>query len=122
MQYLINNPLKIYVTVLVIIIATTFYIGRATAPSQPKLIDGDSVTITYSYNYDRLTPATCTTDFECETADLLTKNAEGKLFEVPQPPVYEPVIEPIDCAKGDLQCQKDNRLAGEPVTVPALTK
>ena len=74
--------------------------------------------------YKALTLETCATDWECETAQLIADNLEGKLIRTDDPiffPDAIPVIEPIDCETGDKECQRANKLnAGKPAHYPAV--
>lgn len=74
--------------------------------------------------YKALTLSECTTDWECETAQLIADNLAGKLIHTDDPiffPDSIPVVEPIDCETGDKECEKaDKQNAGKPAHYPAI--
>ena len=88
------------------------------------IVDAGEEEVIYHNPYDALTLDECVTDWECETAQLIVDNRDGKLLRTDDPrffPDSVPVIEPIDCEVGDAECEKDNkRSAGKPAHYPAI--
>lgn len=73
--------------------------------------------------YKALTLSECTTDWECETAQLIADNLAGKLIHIDDPiffPDSIPVVEPIDCEPKDKECLKQNANAGKPAHYPSI--
>lgn len=108
----------------VLTFAVGLFVGQQTV--------GD-VAVATSNPYNALTLETCTTDWECETAQLIADNLEGKLIRTDDPiffPDSVPIIEPIDyeqgespsdCETGDKECEKANKQnAGKPAHYPAI--
>ena len=100
---------------LVLMFAVGLIVGQQTA--------GD-VAVATSNPYKALTLDECVTDWECETAQLIADNLEGKLIHTDDPiffPDSIPIIEPIDCETGDKECERANKLnAGKPAHYPAI--
>ena len=73
--------------------------------------------------YKALTLDKCTTDYECNIAQLLDDQAKGRFVRTDDPisfPDTIPVIEPIDCETGDKECEKQNEDAGKPAHYPSI--
>ena len=73
--------------------------------------------------YKALTLDKCTTDYECNIAQLLDDQAKGRFVRTDDPiffPDTMPVIEPIDCEPNDKECLKQNENAGEPAHYPSI--
>ena len=82
-----------------------------------QLIGGDAseVEVIYSNPYKALTLDELT-DWECETAQLIVDNRDGKLVRTDDPrffPDSVPVLEPVDCEVGDTECEEANKNAGK---------
>ena len=100
------------------------------------------VEVVYHNPYKALTLDECVTDWECETAQLIADNRDGKLVRTDDPiffPDSIPVIEPLDyeqgespsdyeqgespsdCEANDTECEKTNKQnAGKPAHYPAF--
>ena len=100
---------------LVLVFAVGLIVGQQTT--------GDVAVVT-SNPYKALTLNECVTDWECETAQLIADNRDGKLVRTDDPiffPDAIPVIEPIDCETGDKECEKANKLnAGKSAHYPRI--
>ena len=87
-------------------------------------ITSREVEVVYSDRYKALTLDKCITDWECETAQLIADNRDGKLVRTDDPIFFPddiPVVEPIDCETGDKECEKDNKLnAGKSAHYPRI--
>ena len=59
-----------------------------------KVIDAAKVEIINNREYDRLTPASCQTDYECQTAQILQDYQDGRLVFMPLESDWQPVYEP----------------------------
>ena len=111
---------------LVLTFAVAFMLGQyATAKDTKKhyIVDASEVEIVYHDPYKALTLDECTTDWECETAQLIADNREGKLVRTDDPifsPDAIPVLEPIDCEPEDKECLKQNEDAGKPAHYPSI--
>ena len=73
--------------------------------------------------YKNLTLDKCTTDWECNIAQLLDDQAKGRFVRTDDPiffPDAIPIIEPIDCETGDKECEKQNKDAGKPAHYPSI--
>lgn len=97
----------------VLTFAVAFMLGQQTASREDV------------YSFDKvLTLDTCRTAWECETAQLIADNQDGKLVRTDDPiffPDAVPVIEPIACEKDDTECEQFNKLnAGKPANYPAI--
>ena len=85
----------------VLTFAVAFMLGQQTATKDVKkhyIADASKVEVVYSDPYKALTLDECVTDWECETAQLIADNRDGKL--VRDDPIFTPdsipVIEPTD--------------------------
>ena len=112
---------------LVLTFAVGLIVGQQTATKDVKkhyIVDASEVEVVYSDPYKALTLGECVTDYECNIAQLLDDQANGR-FVSPDDPIFFPdaipVIEPIDCETGDKECEKANKLnAGKPAHYPAI--
>ena len=108
--------------------AVAFMLGQHTTAK-----DASEVQVVSHKQYKSLTLSECVTDWECETAQLIADNREGKLVRTDDPTFFPdaiPVIEPIDyeqgespseCEPGDKECEKANKLnAGKPAHYPSI--
>ena len=80
------------------------------------IVDASEVEVIYNNPYKALTLDECVTDWECETAQLIADNREGKLLRTDDPsffPESVPVLEPIDCEPNDIECEEANKNAGK---------
>lgn len=59
-----------------------------------KQIDAARVEIINNREYDRLHLATCQTDYECQTAQILQDYQDGRLVFMPLESDWQPVYEP----------------------------
>ena len=116
----------------VLLFAVAFMLGQQTT-SREYIVDASEIEVVFHDPYKNLTLDECVTDWECETAQLLADNRDGKLVRTDDPiffPDTIPVIEPIDyeqgespseCETGDKECEKANKLnAGKPAHYPAI--
>ena len=109
------------ITASVLMFAAGLIVGQQTTSHETKkhyLADASAVEVIYNNPYKALTPDDCVTDWECETAQLIVDNREGKLVRIDDPSFFPdsvPVLEPIDCEPGDIECEKANKQnAGKP--------
>ena len=74
--------------------------------------------------YKALTLDECATDYECNIAQLLDDQANGRFVSTDDPIFFSdtiPIIEPIDCETGDKECEKANKLnAGKSAHYPRI--
>ena len=76
-------------------------VGNAVSNSRKVLLlDATKVQIINNREYDRLHLATCQTDYECQTAQILQDYQDGRLvfrpLESDWQPVYEPPLNEIE--------------------------
>ena len=113
-----SDPTVIIASVLMF--AAGLIVGQQTTSHETKkhyIVDASEVEVIYNNPYKALTPDECVTDWECETAQLIVDNRDGKLVRTDDPSFFPdaiPVIEPIDCETGDKECEKANKNAGKP--------
>lgn len=94
-------------------------VGQQTVNKDIKkhyIVDASEVEVIYNNPYKALTLAECVTDYECETAQLIVDNRDGKLVRTDDPrffPDSVPVLEPVDCEVGDTECEEANKNAGK---------
>ena len=125
-----NNTLKTLEPTIPIILVLMFVsgliVGQQTASREVKkhyIVDASEIEVVYHDPYKALTLETCTTDWECETAQLIADNLEGKLIRTDDPiffPDSIPVVEPIDCEPKDKECLKQNANAGKSAHYPSI--
>ena len=119
------NTLKTLEPTIPIILVLMFTVGlivgqQTTSPETKKhyIVDASEVEVIYNNPYKALTLDECVTDWECETAQLIVDNRDGKLIRTDDPrffPDSVPVLEPVDCEPNDIECEKANkRSAGKP--------
>ena len=100
--------------------AVGLIVGQQTVNKDIKkhyIVDASEVEVIYNNPYKALTPDECVTDWECETAQLIADNRDGKLIHADDPrffPDSVPVLEPVDCEVGDTECEEANKNAGKP--------
>lgn len=103
----------------VLMFAAGLLVGQQTTSRGVKtryIVDASEVEVVYSNPYKALTLDECVTDWECETAQLIADNHDGKMVRIDDPrffPDSEPVLEPIDCEVGDTECEEANKNAGK---------
>lgn len=69
--------------------------GNAVSNSEKALLlDATKVQIINNREYDRLHLATCQTDYECQTAQILQDYQDGRLVFMPLESDWQPVYEP----------------------------
>ena len=112
------NPTIIIAPVLMF--AAGLIVGQQTVNKDIKkhyIVDASEVEVIYNNPYKALTLDECVTDWECETAQLIVDNRDGKLVRTDDPrffPDSVPVLEPVDCEVGDTECEEANKNAGKP--------
>ena len=105
---------------LVLMFAAGLIVGQQTTSPETKkhyIVDASEVEVIYNNPYKALTLDECVTDWECETAQLIVDNRDGKLVRTDDPrffPDSVPVLEPIDCEPKDKECEEANKNAGKP--------
>ena len=103
----------------VLMFAAGLIVGQQTANKDIKkhyIVDASEVEVIYNIPYKALTLDECVTDWECETAQLIADNRDGKLVRTDDPrffPDSVPVLEPVDCEVGDTECEEANKNAGK---------
>ena len=103
----------------VLMFAAGLIVGQQTVNKDIKkhyIVDASEVEVIYNNPYKALTPDECVTDWECETAQLIADNRDGKLVRTDDPrffPDSVPVLEPVDCEVGDTECEEANKNAGK---------
>ena len=108
------------ITASVLMFAAGLIVGQQTTSRETKkhyIVDASAVEVIYNNPYKDLTLDECVTDWECETAQLIVDNREGKLAHIGDPsffPESVPIIEPVDCEVGDNECEQANKNAGKP--------
>ena len=116
------NTLKSIDPMLAVAFTMTFAVAFMLGQHTTK--DASEVEVVHHNPYKNLTLDECVTDWECETAQLIADNRDGKLIRTDDPifsPDAIPVIEPVDCGAGDKECEKANKLnAGKPAHYPAI--
>lgn len=78
----------------------------ATNGEKQKVIDAAKVEIINNRDYDRLTPASCQTDYECQTAQILQDYQDGRLVFMPLESDWQPVYEPPPDEIGQYEKQR----------------
>lgn len=119
------DPLTIVAAVLLFTVA--FTVGQHTTTKDAKkhyIVDASEVEVVYHNPYKALTLDKCVTDWECETAQLIADNRDGKLVRTDDPIFSHddiPVIEPVDCETDDKECERANKLnVNKPAHYPAI--
>lgn len=104
-----------------LLFAVAFMLGQQTASREVKkhyIVDASEVEVVYHNPYKALTLDECVTDYECNIAQLLDDQANGRFVSTND---AIPVIEPVDCGVGDKECERANKLnAGKPAHYPAI--
>ena len=105
--------------ILVLMFTVGLIVGQQTVNKDIKkhyIVDASEVEVIYNNPYKALTLDECVTDWECETAQLIADNRDGKLVRTDDPrffPGSVPVLEPVDCEVGDTECEEANKNAGK---------
>ena len=103
----------------VLMFAAGLIVGQQTVNKDIKkhyIVDASEVEVIYNNPYKALTLDECVTDWECETAQLIVDNRDGKLVRTDDPrffPDSVPVLEPVACEVGDTECEEANKNAGK---------
>ena len=108
-------------TASVLMFAAGLIVGQQTTSREVKkhyIVDASEVEVIYNNPYKALTLDECVTEYECNIAQLLDDQANGRFISTDDPrffPDSVPVIEPIDCEVGDTECEEANKQnAGKP--------
>ena len=111
----------------VLMFAVGFIVGQQTANREIKkhyIVDASEIEVVYHNPYRALTLDECVTDYECNIAQLLDDQANGRFVSTDDPiffPDSIPVIEPVDCETGDTECERANKQnTGKPAHYPAV--
>lgn len=112
---------------LVLAFAIGLIVGQQTVTKDVKkhyIVDASEVEVVYRNPYKALTLDECVTDYECNIAQLLDDQANGRFVSKDDPiffPDSLPVIEPVDCGAGDKECERANKQnAGKPSSYPTI--
>lgn len=112
---------------LVLTFAAGLIVGQQTVSREVKkhyIVDASEVEVVHHNPYKALTLDECVTDYECNIAQLLDDQANGRFVSTDDPIFYPdslPVIEPVDCETGDKECERANKLnAGKPAHYPSI--
>ena len=99
----------------VLIFACGLMVGQQTKSREAEVVENNP--------YKNLTLDKCTTDYECNIAQLIADNRDGELVRTDDPiffPDAIPIIEPTDCEPKEKECLKQNEDAGKPAHYPAI--
>ena len=108
------------ITASVLMFAAGLIVGQQTTSREVKkhyLVDASEVEVIYNNPYKSLTLDECVTEYECNIAQLLDDQANGRFISTDDPrffPDSVPVIEPVDCGPNDIECEEANKNAGKP--------
>ena len=100
--------------------AAGLIVGQQTTSHETKkhyIVDASTIEVIYNNPYKALTLGECGTEYECNIAQLLDDQANGRFISTDDPrffPDSVPVIEPVDCGPNDIECEKANKNAGKP--------
>ena len=106
--------------ILVLMFTVGLIVGRQTTTKDVKkhyIVDASEVEVIYNNPYKALTLDECVTDYECNIAQLLDDQANGRFVSTDDPSFFPdsvPVLEPVDCEVGDTECEEANKNAGKP--------
>ena len=105
----------------VLMFAAGLLVGQQTTSRETKkhyIVDASEVEVVYHNPYKALTLDECVTEYECNIAQLLDDQANGRLVSTDDPSFFfdsVPVLEPVDCEVGDTECEEANKQnAGKP--------
>lgn len=99
----------------VLMFAAGLIVGQQTTSREVKkhyIVDASEVEVIYHDPYKALTLDGCVTEYECNIAELLDDQANGRFVSTDDPrffPDSVPVIEPVDCEPNDTECEKANK-------------
>ena len=105
--------------ILVLMFTVGLIVGRQTTTKDVKkhyIVDASEVEVIYNNPYKALTLDECVTDYECNIAQLLDDQANGRFVSTDDPSFFPdsvPVLEPVDCEVGDTECEEANKNAGK---------
>ena len=108
------------ITASVLMFAAGLIVGQQTTSREVKkhyIVDASEVEVIYNNPYKSLTLDECGTEYECNIAQLLDDQANGRFISTDDPSFFPdsvPVIEPVDCEVGDTECEEANKNAGKP--------
>ena len=80
----------------VLLFASGLMVGQQTTSREVEAVNNN--------RYKALTLDKCTTDYECNIAQLLDDQAKGRFISTDDPIAFPdaiPIIEPVDCETGD---------------------
>lgn len=103
----------------VLMFAAGLIVGQQTASREAKkhyIVDASEVEVIFHDPYKALTLDECVTDYECNIAQLLDDQANGRFVSTDDPSFFPdsvPVLEPVDCEVGDTECEEANKNAGK---------
>ena len=106
----IINPAIIIAPVLMF--AAGLIVGQQTTSREVK----KHYEVIYHNRYKALSLDECVTEYECNIAQLLDDQANGRFISTDDPrffPDSVPVLEPVDCEVGDTGCEQANKNAGK---------
>ena len=119
MNKFINTLKAIESTILiapVMMFAVGLIVGQQTTSREVKkhyIVDASEVEVIYNNPYKSLTLDECVTEYECNIAQLLDDQANGRFISTDDPsffyPDSVPVIEPVDCGPNDIECEEANK-------------
>ena len=96
-------------------------VGQQTTSREVKkhyIVDASTIEVIYHNPYESLTLDECGTEYECNIAQLLDDQANGRFISIDDPSFFPdsvPVLEPVDCEVGDTECEEANKQnAGKP--------
>ena len=105
----------------VLMFAVGVIVGQQTTSREVKkhyIVDASAVEVIYHNPYKALALDGCVTEYECNIAQLLDDQANGRFISTDDPSFFPgsvPVIEPVDCGPNDIECEKANKQnAGKP--------
>ena len=90
-------------------------VGQQTTSREVKkhyIVDASTIEVIYHNPYESLTLDECGTEYECNIAQLLDDQANGRFISTDDPrffPDSVPVIEPVDCGPNDIECEEANK-------------
>ena len=108
------------ITASVMMFAVGLIVGQQTTSRETKkhyIVDASEVEVVYHNPYKALTLDECGTEYECNIAQLLDDQANGRFTSTDDPSFFPgsvPVLEPVDCGPNDIECEEVNKNAGKP--------
>ena len=107
-------------TALAVMFAAGLIVGQQTTSRETKkhyIVDASEVEVIYHNPYKALTLDECATEYECNIAQLLDDQANGRFVSTDDPSFFPgsvPILEPISCEPNDIECEKANKNTGKP--------